>query len=417
MSKNPHIAVLIMAKNEKKRLLITLESIKKIADSLVFYDTGSEDNTIEIARDFCSLNDIPFRLSEGKFKNFSESRNESLEFADSFDDIDYILLLDTNDELKGGEKLIENCKEFMNKPNTGFLLSQEWWSGQYDKYYNIRLIKSRQSWRYTGRVHEWIENTKLKDRNDQEARDESVVKLVSEIVIFQDRTQDDDKTSKRFIRDKELLLEDHNENPAEPRTLFYLAQTCSCLEKLEDAFKYYQMRSNLDTGFWEEKFHSFLRCGEIMEKLNFDWSESMKYYLKAFELCPRVEPIIRIVEYYKDKNWLLCFSFSELACKLNYPECLLFVDKLSYDYKRWHLLGISGWYANEFEKGKIGCIKALESGLSNEIDKYNLKFYIDREQKILEEKKNSILEQIKEQNPTIGKKKIQNKYNKIIKNL
>tara|TARA_Y100000389_G_scaffold58873_1_gene54843 strand:- start:217 stop:1476 length:1260 start_codon:yes stop_codon:yes gene_type:complete len=417
MSKIPHIAVLIMAKNEKKRLLITLESIKKIADSLVFYDTGSEDNTIQIAKDFCFENSIPFRLLEGEFKNFAESRNESLDFADSFEDIDYILLLDTNDELKGGETLRKNCEEFMNKSTTGFLLCQEWWSGQFDKYYNIRLVKARQSWRYQGRIHEWIKNTKFENDEEQNEAGELVFKLENEIIIYQDRTQDDDKTSKRFIRDKELLLEDHNENPDEPRTLFYLAQTCSCLGTWDEALKYYQMRSNIDTGFWEEKFHSFLRCGEISEKLNFDWSESMNYYLKAFELCGRAEPMIKIVEHYKDKNWLLCFSFAEIACKLDYPECLLFVDKLAYDYKRWHLLGISGWYANEFEKGKIGCLKALESGLSQELDQFNLKFYTEREERIKEENKNNILEKIKDQNPRISKKQIQNKYNKLRKNL
>ena len=52
MTKNIHLAVLIMAKNETKRLHVTLNSIKDTADSLVFYDTGSEDDTIDIARNF-----------------------------------------------------------------------------------------------------------------------------------------------------------------------------------------------------------------------------------------------------------------------------------------------------------------------------------------------------------------------------
>jgi glycosyltransferase involved in cell wall biosynthesis len=415
MSKNPHIAVLIMAKNEKKRLLVTLESIKDTADSLVFYDTGSEDNTIEIARNFCEENNIPLRLLEGKFKNFCDSRNESLDFADTFDDIDYLLLLDTNDELRGGKTLRENCKQYMDKPNTGFLLCQEWWSGQYDKYFNIRLVKARQSWRYRGRVHEWMKNTKYKDDNEQNEAGDIVQKLEGDLVIFQDRTQDDDKTSKRFSRDKELLLEDHNEDPEEPRTLFYLAQTCSCLGETEESFKYYDMRSKLNNGFWEEKFHSYLRCGELSQKLGYDWSESMKFYMQAFEVHNRAEPLIRIVEHYKDKNWLLCFGFAEMSCKLSYPDCLLFVDKIAYDYKRWHLLGIAGWYANEFDKGKHGCIKALESGLGQDLDKFNLKFYTDREQKLLEENKDKVLEQLKLQNPGLSKKQILNKFNKMIK--
>ena len=109
-----HIAVLIMAKNEKKRLHVTLESIKNIADSLIFFDTGSEDNTIDIAREFCEKNKIPFRLKQGIFVNYSVSRNESLDFADSFEDVDYIILMDVNDELRGVEYLRKSAETYKN---------------------------------------------------------------------------------------------------------------------------------------------------------------------------------------------------------------------------------------------------------------------------------------------------------------
>ena len=43
-----HIAVLMMVKNETKRLNVSLNSIKDFADSLVIFDTGSTDDTIEL---------------------------------------------------------------------------------------------------------------------------------------------------------------------------------------------------------------------------------------------------------------------------------------------------------------------------------------------------------------------------------
>ena len=60
-----HIAALIMCKNEKKRLHVTLESLVGYIDSLIIFDTGSTDNTMDICREFCQKNKIPLRLKEG----------------------------------------------------------------------------------------------------------------------------------------------------------------------------------------------------------------------------------------------------------------------------------------------------------------------------------------------------------------
>ena len=69
-----HIALLMMVKNETKRLNVSLNSVKGFADSIVIFDTGSTDDTIEICKNFCNNNRIPLRLKEGEFNNFSDSR-------------------------------------------------------------------------------------------------------------------------------------------------------------------------------------------------------------------------------------------------------------------------------------------------------------------------------------------------------
>lgn len=418
-----HIAVLIMTKNEKKRLHVTLESVKDFADSIIMYDTGSSDNTIEIAQTFCEKHNIIFRLKQGEFVDFATSRNVALDFADSFEDVSYILLCDVNDELRNGSELRKFAKEMLNKPNTGFLVCQEWWSGQYEKYYNVRFVKAHEGWRYRGRIHEWMKNTKYP--NDEEAAKEGVIvwKISPEqCILYQDRTQDDDKTKHRFAKDKELLLQDHYDNPSDPRTVFYLAQTCSCLNHLEDAFYYYKIRSTLE-GFKEEKFHAFLRAGDISKTLGHPWHDTMAWYMKAFEEYPRAEPIVQICDHYRQqKNWLIAYTFADLACKLPYPEQLiLFVDKYAYDYKRWHLLGIVGYYAGFYNEGKIACLKAIETGLQKEVDERNLKFYEEKEfrlkpantQRIQTKKEfmDQYIMELSKTNPNLTKKQLVSKAN------
>lgn len=375
-----HIAVLMMVKNEHKRLHVSLESIKKFADSLIIYDTGSTDDTIQICENFCMINKIPLRLKEGEFVNFSESRNVSLDFADTFLDIDYILMLDTNDELRNGDDLRKFAEEELHSDNTAYLIAQEWWSGTLNKYYNSRFIKPRSGWKYTGVVHEYLKNFKTDEPKD-------LKKIPNHIVLYQDRTQDDDKTGKRFIRDESLLKAEYLKDSTEPRTVFYLAQTYGCLNDFENAYYFYKIRTTL-IGFYEERFHACLNCGDLSQKLNLDWYESFSWYMKAYELIPRAEPLIKIGEYYQSKkNWMLSFTFYDLACKLTYPDhCILFIDRLIYEYKRWHLLSIVAYYAGAFNQGKEACMFAINNGDKNklnvDIDKNNLKLYIEKEKEL-----------------------------------
>jgi len=416
MSNNIHIAVLMMVKNEKKRLHVTLNSIRNFADSLIIFDTGSTDETVQILEDFSKESEIPLRLLEGEFVNFSESRNVSLDFADSFEDIDYLLLLDCNDELRGAEHLRSFAEEQKNSEYTGFLTAQEWWSGKYDKYYNMRFVKARKGWRYRGSVHEWMKNT-----NPEQEKEYPVTRIPDETVIYQDRTQDDDKSGKRFARDKVLLLKEHKDDPTETRTIFYLAQTCSCLNQLDEALYFYKLRTTLE-GFQEEKFHSFLRCGDISEKLKHPWHDSMAWYMKAFEHSQRAEPLIKITEHYiSQKNWTLAYTFANLACSLAYPEhCILFVDKHSYTYTRWHTLGIAAYYVGKYAEGKQACEKAISYGLNSELDTNNLKFYIEKENEIntsLTKKEFIEKESAKlfQENPKMTKKQIISKANTLWK--
>lgn len=367
-----HIAVLMMVKNEKKRLHVTLESVKNFANSLVLYDTGSTDNTIEIATEFCTKYNIPLRLKQGEFVDFSTSRNVALDFADTFEDIDYLLLMDTNDELRGDTELRNFAEQYRNDSSKScFLLAQQWWSGNMTKYYNVRFVKPRYGWRYKGVVHEYM-------HNENQDINRSNVKVPDTVTLFQDRTQDDDKTKHRFARDKVLLLAEYEKDPTEGRTCFYLAQTCACLDQKEEAFKYYLERTKL-VGFFEEKFQSYLCAADLGMSLGKPWEECMGYYMKAFELIPRAEPLVKISEKFRlDKQFLLSYTFSNLACSLDYPnDCILFVNKRVYDYERWHQKSISAYYINKLEEGREACLKAI-AACNAPLDHQNLKCYDDK---------------------------------------
>lgn len=349
------IAACLMLKNESKRIQTTLDSIDLAVDGIIVYDTGSTDNTINKVKAFTGG---PVHLLEGEFEDFAISRNKLLAFANQFkDQYDYFLLLDCNDELQGDLKT-----EIVKYPNaTHFLVPQLWQTNYINKFYNIRVIKSGLDFKYVGAVHEYIDTP-----------DNAVSVKLKIPSIFQDRRQDSEKSESRWRRDLILLKKDHENNPTNERTVFYLAQTYGCLGFIDQAYKYYKRRTELK-GFCEERFIAMERCGDYSTKDH----KKISWYLSAFELIERVEPLIKIATIYKDKgNFRMAYLFVSKACQLDYPEtCILFVDKSAYDYKRWHLMSIVSYYVGRFEEGKEACKKAIEAGNNISLDVSNFAFY------------------------------------------
>lgn len=365
-----HLACLMMVKNEEDTIISSLISVRNYIQSLIIYDTGSTDNTIKVITQFCEENNVILKLKQEEFINFGESRNRALQFAESIDNIDYLLLMDANDILDDGEPLLRLCFDKQYSDETGFYLVQEWYNySNIDTYYNIRLIRPNRGWSYIGVVHEYIHNeNEIPEKNDYN------------VVLKQDRSIDNQKSAKRFQNDKQLLLKSLEIEPNNSRNIFYLAQTCFCLKEYDESFKNYLLRSSLNSGFCEEVFYSFIRCGDIIGIQGGNWYDAIVYYMKAYEVDQRAEPLVKIAQYYITKEkWLISYSFLSIACKLEYPtNALLFVDKKIYDYVRWHLLGAIAFYCGPTykEEGKQACVKAIEY-MDRNIDKLNLNCYLD----------------------------------------
>ena len=129
-----HVSAVMMLKNEEKRLHVTLASLVNVVNSLIIYDTGSTDSTIDILETFSKTHGIPLYLKRGDFVDFATSRNVLLDFADEVAKdhrVQYLLLLDCNDELRGGKELLSFCKDNLYTDETAWLFNQEWFSGSY----------------------------------------------------------------------------------------------------------------------------------------------------------------------------------------------------------------------------------------------------------------------------------------------
>lgn len=147
------ISVCMIVKNEEKILKRCLDSLKDIADEIIVVDTGSSDNTKEIAHEYTN-NVYDFKWTD----DFSAARNYSFSLASK----DYIYMADADEVIDD-----ENRKKFLRlKSNldTDIELVQMYYSNQlehnttynYDKEYRPKLFKRCRSFKFTEPVHEEI---------------------------------------------------------------------------------------------------------------------------------------------------------------------------------------------------------------------------------------------------------------------
>ncbi|KLO25166.1 tetratricopeptide repeat-containing glycosyltransferase family 2 protein [Marinitoga sp. 1155] len=96
------ISACIMAKNEEQNIERCLNSIKDFCDEIIFVDTGSTDNTVEIAKKYTDK--IYFFPWNG---NFSDARNETLKYATS----EWVFIIDADEE--ASENLKNNIRKYL----------------------------------------------------------------------------------------------------------------------------------------------------------------------------------------------------------------------------------------------------------------------------------------------------------------
>lgn len=324
---DPILVCVIMIKNEA---LVIEQTLQPLADggitAFVVLDTGSTDKTIEVVKEFFRKNNITQgHIIEQPFVNFSVSRNYALECAEQiFPDSGYLFMIDAEWYVEGVEKLIEFCKE--QYPTNHDSLSIKMYCDTM-AWYNQRIFKTSHHIRFHGSVHEHAQVNLSPKIPDPAA------------IKWAPSTAGLERSQQRWHRDLKLLLKDHQHDPNNARTLFYLAQTYAALQDWQNACLYYHKRCELHV--WpEEDYIARYRLAKLYEYLN-NWDIALEYYLQAYHQRPsRIEPLIAIAQHYWNiQEFEICYILAKQACCIPYPiNDVLFIEKQRYDHTRYHLL-------------------------------------------------------------------------------
>ena len=360
-----------MVKNESSVIQKTLQPFVGTGiQHVVLFDTGSTDGTVEIAQQFFLNNSIDGRIYQEPFIDFATSRNRALQLAEeAFPDATFFLMPDAEWYLHHPDKLVAFCEQEKQRDTPLYSIRTK--MGSLD-FTTARLFRVSAHIRFKGVVHEVPEIP--------------APVQVPDFIYFEVNASEKgiEKTKQRWQQDAELLLKAYHDNPSDPRTVFYLAQTYDCLGNLHKAYEFYQLREKLN-GWVEENFITLFRLGCVAEQISktestVTWSTAMDYFLKAFSIRPhRIEPLIKIADHYWPENIATCYLFSLHAYSIPYPkQDILFVEKEMYDYTRYEIMSRCAWYMGQFELGEQATLMALKIHPEMEHLHTNLKLYQDK---------------------------------------
>lgn len=230
------LSVCMIVKNEKEMLARCLESVKG-ADEFVICDTGSTDNTVEIARTFTSLVYTDFVWCD----DFATARNHALSKCTG----DWILSIDADEvlEQEGIQKIrsaiLEAEKKGLNAIN--IILES---AGSQDLTPFPRVFKRSPNIFWVGKDHECINTHHRKESN---------------IKIIYGRSPAHDLDPDRNLR---ILMREVGSNPKCIREVYYLAREYWYRGKFEIAASIYE--KYLQRAVWlPEKADAYLmlaRC-------------------------------------------------------------------------------------------------------------------------------------------------------------
>jgi len=350
--------LILMVRNESRILERCLKSVESFVDAFCIHDTGSTDNTVEIAKEF--LEGRKGCVTESTWKDFGTNRTLSFQTARNYlkstgwDLTEtYGLLLDADMIFHPGTLKAQTLGDI------GYSIVQ---CAGHLEYPNCRLVRMDHPWKCLGVTHEYW--------------DGATTRIEKSICWIEDHNDGGCKSDK-FERDARLLEEGLKENPKNERYMFYLAQTYHSLGRWKDSIAMYKKR--FAAGGWEEEqWYSLYMIADCYLKLKEPLKFEM-YMQKAMNFRPgRAEAPYALTKYFREtgdhyKAWYYALRGRSLPLSKD----SLFIEKPVYTGKFDYEATILLYYIGKHEEGLRESMKYLLTKSENLDSVFqNMGFYV-----------------------------------------
>jgi predicted O-methyltransferase YrrM len=315
------ICYTMIIKNGGPLLAQVLTENLSIIDRWCILDTGSTDGTQDVIRSI--LKNKKGKLYEEPFVNFKLSRNKCLELAGRT--CKFTLMLDDTYSMRNDIRTFLNEVRGDQYSDSFSLMIQS----NDTEYYSNRIVKTATCLRYIHTIHEVIPSE----------NNINVVVPYDQAYIYDHRAEYmENRTNNRKQFDLELLFKELEEDPNDPRALYYIAQTYGCIGDEVSKAKYFELRINHHVeGYVQEKIDA---CFELARCYNFkvncetkelitpgseisesQWKRCEELYLQAYNLDKKRPDSIYFIgiHYYLEKNYELAYKYFKMGFEVGYP--------------------------------------------------------------------------------------------------
>jgi len=357
----------MIVKNESAIIRDTLENIITHVplDYYVISDTGSDDNTADIIKQFFDEKGIPGEIHHDEWVNFAHNRNCALQHAQG--KTDYVLIFDADDRFEGN-----------------FVLPEELTSDRYylrmansvtgaNVYFRTLMFRNDGSFYWRGVLHEFVEQRK-KTIVEQ--------KIFGDYYVISGRFGARSNNPQKYFQDAQVLEKafySPEDEDLKDRYAFYTAQSYRDADMPEKAIEWYAKRANLG-GWYEEVYYSLLQIALLKIELNAPLDEVQNLLLAAYEYRPqRAGSLYHLARQLRLHDKIkLAYIYANAAVSIPLTKDILFVNHSVYEWKAKDELAVSAYWVGNYQLCHDLCVELLANPTIPERDKQrfqeNLRF-------------------------------------------
>ena len=349
------VAVYAIALNEEKHVQRWYESSKD-ADYHILADTGSTDRTVEISQE---LGITTYQISIKPWR-FDDARNAALALVPA--DADYCIILDLDEVLSPGwREELQKAYDVGGITRPQHKIVTDWSSdGKPAVQFYANRVHARNNYRWKYPIHEVVTPYQLEKETTHEVGLEVWHKA------------DPTKSRGQYLP---MLAQAYDENPVDPRVLYYYGRELFYHGKFLEArevFKEYLKYSD----FPAEKAYAL----RYLAKCAPDQAE--EYLMQSIETFNCREGVLALANhYYIMKQWAECRLTAKEGLKITERYNNFMSEEWAWGHMAYDLVAISAWQLEDWDEavyfGELAVQKCNAEADKPRLED-NLKFYKEK---------------------------------------